>query len=168
MRLLSHSYAMKNEHGFSLLELMYIVIIGSILLGATVLILRPSDLRARARDENRLSDISSLERAFGEYFLSNESYPGDADYLYVSTSLPEGAISPLFNVQSGWIKTNMSSYLTKLPVDPINDATYNYSYMQSGSTFEINAVMEYLTEYSQNDGGDDSNVYEVGNDLTII
>ncbi len=157
-----------KSKGITLLELLITVTVVLILLAASVLVINPAEKLEKARDEKRLSDISSLERIVNEYKIDNGVYPDDADALRISTALPPGNAGPLQSTTLGWIKADLSAYNTKLPTDPKNDATYFYSYQQSGPTYELNARLEHLVELSQNDGGNDPDVYEVGDDLTII
>jgi prepilin-type N-terminal cleavage/methylation domain-containing protein len=85
------------------------------------------------------------------------------------------------NVDStGWIPVAFSSISFKtpfavLPVDPVNNATYYYSYAASSSgVFEIDAFMESqrygsggAKDIVQTDTGDNSSTYEVGTSLIL-
>ncbi len=86
---------------------------------------------------------------------------------------------------SGWLpvdftKISGGSPISNLPVDPSNTATLNaianadlvYRYVcdANDSTFEINATLE-SSEFASSlitDGGDNSNLYEVGTKLSIL
>lgn len=91
---------------------------------------------------------------------------------------------------NGWIKVNLSgltggSPLSHMPVDPVNtitdpdavvnaDLVYRYMCDKNDLTFEINARLESsaFTTSPDNrhttDGGNNSNLYEVGTKLTIL
>lgn len=127
-----------------------------------------SEIRAKARDDKRLGDMVTFERAVNEYFQANGSYPDTDDTTRTSITLPLGNLGPVGLVTDGWIDSDMSAYIPKLPTDPINDATYYYSYRHTTNSYEFNAVLEVLTEYSTGDGGDDDALYEVGNNLTVL
>lgn len=159
-----------HQKGITLIELILVIGIILIFFSVSYLFLRPNVLRAKGRDEKRISDVATLDRAINEFLIDNGFYPDFEDVVRVSTSLPAGNGGPLENVSSGWIDQDLSSYLSKLPTDPVNDAEYFYSYMHTGSVYEINAKLEYLNEYELNsyDGGDDDSVYEAGNDLTVL
>jgi hypothetical protein len=62
-------------------------------------------------------------------------------------------------VLSGKIDTNVYPDITP-PVD--------ITYIHTEDTYEIDTVLEYYTEKSENDGGNNPNVYETGNDLTLL
>jgi len=40
--------------------------------------------------------------------------------------------------------------------------------MHNDNGYELNVRLEILTEYSTDDGGNDTEVYEIGNNLNII
>ena len=85
---------------------------------------------------------------------------------------------------SGWVKVDFAqissgSPLARLPMDPNNTSTNCgegneacfYSYACNGTYYELNAAMEstrYIngggSDVESDDGGDDENLYEVGND----
>jgi type II secretory pathway pseudopilin PulG len=158
---------LKVQKGFTLFELIIIIATLSIFLSGTLILVKPAQLFKRGRDQKRLSDISAIERAFSEYLLDNNTFPDSADTSRTSTILPDGNSGPLENPASGWL-SDVSSYITKLPTDPLNNEAYFYSYQHTGSTFELNARLETLLDLAQNDGGNDSAVYEIGTDLTIL
>lgn len=84
---------------------------------------------------------------------------------------------------SGWIRVNLDSLIggspiSNFPVDPTNTVTaaaassslvYRYA-CKTDSTFEINAQLESdsLGARRTKDGGNNSNFYEVGTNLTIL
>ena len=156
--------------GFTLVELGIGVALLLVLTSFAVITLKPSEIYASGRDKKRISDISLLERMVSEYYVDHNEYPGVENVLYLSNLLPNGNIGPFQNPNTGWIGpgVDLSTYNVKLPTDPYNNDTYKYSYRYYNSTFEINAVLEVSNELMSNDGGDDNNVYEVGNDLTLL
>lgn len=153
--------------GLTLVEVLVVITIIVITTSTGVLILRPQERQAEARDNVRLSDVATLERAINEFVLDNGSYPDTTMTLRESIVLPTGNTS-LDNSASGWIDADLSTYTSRLPIDPINDSTYKYSYYHTLSAYEINAVLETFDTEAANDGGDDADVYEVGNDLTLL
>ncbi len=94
---------------------------------------------------------------------------------------------------TGWIPVNLASLtggspLSNFPLDPVNSVTtgsstagaltnsaqaYRYACKSSPLTFEINATLESTAYTSEDnkltkDGGNNSNLYEVGTDLNIL
>ena len=139
-----------NKIGSSILELVIIMGVLAVLALITYLLINPADVSATSRDERRLNDLQTLNRAINEYFIDNESYPGSENVNLVSTSAPSGSPESATN---GWIDTDMSFYFTKTPVDPLNDLTHFYIYRYVGSSYEINTVLENSAELMQDDGG---------------
>lgn len=94
---------------------------------------------------------------------------------------------------SGWIPVNLASItggspISNMPIDPVNDVVqgtstsdavtngalmYRYACDTASVTFEINAKLEsvaFVTEdpKATKDGGNNSNLYEIGTLLTIL
>ena len=157
----------KNSLGTTLLELMIAVLMLLVLLASSLLILDPIGSKKRANDNKRLSDISILERAVNEYRIDNNAYPDTVSTLRQSDVLAVNG-SNLAISTGGWIAANLSNYVTKQPVDPINTSNYVYKYIHNSKSYEINCVLEDSLTTMQNDGGNNAAVYEVGNNLTLI
>ena len=121
----------------------------------------------KARDTKRLTDLATLDRAISEFQLDNQAYPDTVSVLRVSNVLPDGGIA-VENAGSGWISQDLTSYMSRLPTDPINDDVHRYSYIHNEATYEVNARLEYYLEKAQEDGGNDINVFEDGNNLLLI
>jgi type II secretory pathway pseudopilin PulG len=163
----THKYH-KSELGMTFVDILVSLGILMIIFSAVLMIINPLEFQKKARDNKRLSGISNLDRAIGEYVLDKKTYPDVKDVTRTSNSLPSGNLGPYANALDGWIDSNLAQYLPSIPVDPTNDTTYHYTYRHSDYGYELNAVMEYYAEYGSNDGGSDVSVYEVGNDLTIL
>jgi prepilin-type N-terminal cleavage/methylation domain-containing protein len=156
-----------SEKGITLIEILITVVIISILTTSYFVYVNPMQSRAKARDNQRVSDISTLDRAITEYMMDNNGYPDTISTLRISTSLP-GACSSLYTATCGWIASDISKYTSRMPTDPLNDAQYHYSYIHDATSYELNAVLEYYTDHALTDGGDNDSVYEVGNNKTLI
>jgi prepilin-type N-terminal cleavage/methylation domain-containing protein len=156
-----------SQKGFTYVELTVVLVVLLVLITMTTIFINPLSQLKRSRDEKRLADILTLERAISEFVLDNKRYPDFEDTLRFSTSLPSGS-SDLSNANLGWIYDDFSGYLEKQPIDPINDGEFFYSYMHSSTGYEINARLESYTDEMVNDGGDRDDLYEVGNNLNLI
>ncbi len=170
--------------GFTLVELLVVIAIIAILAAIVVLIINPLELTRRSRDAARLTDMTSLQNAInvavqeatnsGTTILCAD--PGDP-FPCSGDSNPGSAANRAAG-GTGWVKVNLGSAqsvsVPTLPVDPVNDATYHYTYnadlVNNQEKWEINAVLE-SAQYSgkmTTDGGDNNAAYEVGSDLTIV
>ncbi|MCP3917330.1 MAG: prepilin-type N-terminal cleavage/methylation domain-containing protein [bacterium] len=103
--------------GFSLIELVVVILILTILAG--VIVPRLSDRQAAARDARRLSDLRTVRDAIEQYYLDKSAWPAAASDA------------------SGWDTTHVGNfihdlveegYMREVPRDPVNDATHNYQY----------------------------------------
>lgn len=131
-----------SNKGFTLLELLIVITILAVLSSVVVIVLNPAELLKRARDSQRISDLSSIKTAIS-YYLVNTSSPklslnGDA------TDCSDGTAKRLFSYQSGinfsgwasttvasqavngtgWIPVNLTdltggSPISKYPIDPV-------------------------------------------------
>ncbi len=157
-----------NNHGYSLISILIALAIFLFLIAGLMLSISPSEVRQRARDEKRLSDMATLDNIISEYKLDNDRYPDTVSTLRESTAIPSSNVGPLYDVTDGWIDGNFSAYVNRLPLDPFNDSTYHYYYQHNGYTYELNARLEYYAQYAEADGGNDPLLYELGDDLTIL
>jgi type II secretory pathway pseudopilin PulG len=156
--------------GKGIVTIVEMVVVMAVLLIFMAVVLMEIDLpekHANARDVKRVSDLSLLDSAINQYRMDNRNYPDTTNILRISTLLPSGG-TQLQNASSGWIKQDMSKYLPRMPTDPLNDATYYYSYIHNSSGYELDAKLELLTNQMQNDGGNDPNMYEIGTNLMLI
>jgi type IV pilus assembly protein PilA len=170
-----------KKNGFTLVELLVVIAIIAVLAAVVVLIINPLELTRQSRDTARLSDLTSLNNALN--VAVQEASTSGAQILCVGTTAPCSGTSntaPQTTTRkadgTGWVKVNLGSQtavsVPTLPADPVNDATYHYTYTTNGAgdKWEINAVLEsqkFQTKMAA-DGGDNDNVYEVGSDYTII
>ena len=102
--------------GFSLIELVVVVMIMTILAG--VIIPAVADRQALARDARRLTDMRTLQNAIEAYCLDTGDYPV-VENAGVWDDSSNGKLIPEL-VDSGYIREPI--------LDPINDATYQYKY----------------------------------------
>src|ERR1041385_6236773 len=97
----------KKEGGFTLLELLIVIVIIGIL--ALLIIPNITSAPKKARDTGRKTDLRAIQKALEEYFVSNNIYPASATW---QTDLTAGN-PPI---------------LKTIPVDPKNTGAYVYTY----------------------------------------
>lgn len=165
--------------GFTLIELLIVIAIISILVGATVFYIKPLELTKRTRDNNRLTDVSSLVQAINVAMTEATQSSQTASVLCNGGAAPCSGRSDTGTRKAdgtGWVKVNLAGQkvvpMPVLPSDPSNDTTYYYTYQTNatGDAYEVDTVLESDEQKGKmsNDGGNNDNVYEVGTDLTII
>lgn len=196
---------MKTKKGFTLLELLIVIGILSLLTAVAVIILNPPELLARARDGKRMNDLNKIKDAINLYLATatstdlSEGFAGD--YASVTVS---GARCPFIGTVTcppflggfvccevntsknidgnGWVKVDFrkaagGSPFAILPIDPVNNTVYYYTYAgnESKNTFELNVRLESKKYRDKmiTDGGNRNDCstytentcyYEVGND----
>lgn len=158
----------RKAFGFTLIELLIVIAVTMLIFTTILLITRPEEQKAKARDNRRLADITTLDRAILEYRIDNDVYPDLVNTLRTSTSLPVGNTGPYELITDGWLDADLSYYTSKLPIDPVNNGTYYYAYQHTTTNYELNARLEYYTGYMEEDGGNSASWYEIGTDLTIL
>lgn len=100
-------FRQSDEHGFTLVELMVVIVIIGLL--AAIVAFNVLPMGDKARVTKAKSDISTIEQALEMYKLQNMHYPSTAEGLQALVSRPNSASAS--DYQPG-------GYLKKLPKDP--------------------------------------------------
>ena len=108
-----------RQSGFTLVELMVVIVIIGLL--ATVVMLNVLPSQDKAMVEKARADISTLEQALETYRLENLSYPSTQQGLDALVKAPAGLARPERYREGGYIR--------RLPADPWGNA---YQYRQPG------------------------------------
>ncbi|MEJ6591822.1 MAG: type II secretion system major pseudopilin GspG [SAR86 cluster bacterium] len=118
------SYQMNRARGFTLIEIMVVVVILGILGSLIVpnIIGRPDEARATAAR----ADIEAIGNALELYRLDNGDYPSTDQGLEALVTQPSGYPEPR--------RWNPEGYLKKLPVDPWDEP---YLYFSEDRNFEV-------------------------------
>ena len=116
-----------GEDGFTLVELMVVIVILGLL--ATVVIINVMPSQDKAMRVKAEADIATMAQAMELYRLDNASYPGQGEGLQALVRPPASLAMPQ-NYRSG-------GYIKELPTDPWGRA-YQYRVPGSeGQPFEI-------------------------------
>ncbi len=186
----------QSKRGFTLIELLVVIAILAILAVAVVLILNPAELLKQGRDTTRISDLAAVNSAIALYVADVRSpvwsavsanCTGATPFTVAGASSTCTVVSSTVVTGSGWVPVQFNTIssgapLSRLPLDPVNSANYEYLFAASSTTgyFELAANMESI-KYSTNgtadvesntkDGGsgtNSNNVYQVGSELDLI
>lgn len=152
----------KNHTGFTIVELLVVIVVLGILAAIVIATLNPGEISAQAHDSSRITDINNLKNVI-DLFVVNKSDPnllGTSQKVYISIpdtsstctnitglpALPSGwsyncvTNANLKNANgTGWIPINLTSAtnsgsITVLPIDPQNDAASGRYYTYTVNT----------------------------------
>ncbi len=114
-----YKYNRKLNRGFTLIEVMVVVVILAILAAIIVprILKRPEEARVTAAKQ----DILAIQNALSLYKLDNGFYPSTSQGIQALVSKPSGSPVP-----QNWVA---GGYLKKLPVDPWGN---HYHYLHPG------------------------------------
>jgi general secretion pathway protein G len=116
----------EGESGFTLVELMVVIVIIGLL--ATVVMINVLPSQDRAMVEKAKADISTLDQAMEMFRLDNLTYPAATDGLQALVSPPPTLAQPARYRSGGYIK--------KLPNDPWG-RPYQYTVPGRSGAFDI-------------------------------
>lgn len=147
-----------------------------------------SEASKQERDVIRIEQLQTLKQVISLYLVSvgEPLLCPDSQTIYSSSklTLPSGwKMGPNVGITktngTGWIPINLDSYVRELYLDPVNDPDQNLVYVyvcdRETNKFELNAKLESIkygnkgyADTTSMDGGDEPEVYEVGNSYELI
>ena len=117
----------KSERGFTLLELLVVIVVIGIL--ALLVIPNLTSAPKKARDVQRKTDLKAVQKGLEEYYVSNSAYPVATSY----TAL--GAILTVGN----------PPIIKSMPNDP-NSSNPAYSFTGTATAYTLKGCLENLNE----------------------
>jgi len=116
---------MSEKKGFTMIELLISVLLLTVLSGVVMGVLNSAGYQKKGRDAQRLSDLKRLQTALELYYADNRVYPS--------------------GTKSSVALTELASYITPLPDDPLSTLDYTYTAVGSGAGYTVKANMELET-----------------------
>lgn len=129
---------MKNNKGFTLVELLITLAIIGIL--SSIIMVSLQGQRLRARDAKRRMDFDALKKSLELYYTSNNHYPDHGSHICIEADAT--------------FQSELEDYISYIPEDPIypqnrmgTSSCYYYMSINSGRDFKIRAIFESTEEY---------------------
>ena len=119
-------FRQNDDDGFTLVELMVVIVIIGLL--TTLVVVNVLPQLGKANQKKAEADISTLEQALETYRMDNRTYPSASDGLRALVQPPAGLTQPQLYQQGGYIK--------KLPDDPWG-RPYLYATPGRNGSFDI-------------------------------
>lgn len=117
------SWAQNKKQGFTIVELLVVVVVIGIL--AAITIVAYNGIQQRARDSARKSDIGVIQKALELYHIDNGGYPNCSGGTYLAGQ-GRGACD---TSTSGFVNALTPKYIDKTPKDPIHPVASSYRYV---------------------------------------
>lgn len=186
------------KKGFTLIELLVVIGVVAVLAVTVTLTLNPVELLRQARDSDRISSLTVLNKAMSVYLTTSATQSmGTSSVLYLSLpdssgtcashTLPAAPGGYTYSCQTssafestdgtGWVPVNFTDLevgapFSALPTDPLNtddDGSY-FMYITGGGRYAFSARMESdkFQAAAGQDNGSDLDRFEVGTNLALV
>ncbi len=150
-----------NQKGFTLIELLVVIAVIGAVAAVILFAINPVENMRKSRDARRQQDLANIRKALDIAIAKSTS-----DH----TQSADG---------TGWMPVNLQRYLPVLPLDPKNGdigimnssgntITPYYYFASDGQSYRLASYLESAanTGKTSQDGGAESDMLEVGNELT--
>ena len=163
--LLSKNKSTTNSYGFTLVELLIVIMVIGILSALVLSSINSEGIRGKSRDGQRAADLKKIQAALELYFVDNRSYPAAGSWEAIDGS------SAIETALEG-------SYISELPLDPKHNTSaaspcvtgaegYRYNYWSDGNKYVISAITEVSTS-AEGHACSDLNVWSTASCGTVI
>lgn len=105
---------MHKRHGFTIVELLIVIVVIAIL--AAITIVAFNGIQTRARNTQQISAAKGYLNAFAAYVATNNAYPGTAGVTRICLNLDQIACTSTANwYRNPTLETNLKTIITTLP-----------------------------------------------------
>jgi prepilin-type N-terminal cleavage/methylation domain-containing protein len=183
--------ALKYRQGFTIVELLVVIVVIGIL--AAITVVSYTGITNSAKDSTKMTNIKALDSAL-RIVSTLEQNLGNPNTVYVSLpdtlatcanlglpTLPTGwsyacvTAANLTNANgTGWVPVDLSGRISSLPVDDVNQVPNYWTYTTNGTQYHLTSTLSSpsnqlggSSDKVSNDGGANSSIYEVGTNTSI-
>ena len=117
---------MKNNQGFTLIELIIVIAIIAVLATTIISVINPVEYQKVSRDTVRLSNLNSISQALELYFAENKSYPV-APLPSTTEDLSE------YNSRLAWVDPSGCKYV----YENVGNSGYKIYSVKESKTFSV-------------------------------
>jgi general secretion pathway protein G len=117
----------KAQQGFTLIEIMVVILILGLL--ATLVVQSLRGATDKAKRTKAMADIAELKTALDRYYIDNGSYPSSEQGLQALVTPPSQGTQTA-NYEEG-------GYIRRIPNDPWNNP---YAYQSDGSNYSLKSL----------------------------
>ncbi|MDP3988395.1 MAG: type II secretion system protein GspG [Candidatus Levybacteria bacterium] len=118
--------------GFTLIELTVVIGILAVLSAFVIAIVNPAAQLQKARDGQRKSDLSQIQKSLEGYYQDHGRYPSNVSYQILRLDL-----SAVTRDNPSWIP-----YMNSVPQDPVSTKTYLYVVSSDGQSYYFYASLD--------------------------
>jgi prepilin-type N-terminal cleavage/methylation domain-containing protein len=139
--LITKKIFLKNNKGFSLVELL--VVISIIVLLSTIAMVSLNSIRQKARDTKRIADAKQISIALDFYFDKKELYP------ITTTAIILGTKNYSCLSENGFVASCNAElvYMKSIPSAPIPPIENQYTYISNdGNNYQLSFILEKINQ----------------------
>ena len=115
-----------DKKGFSVLEILLVIVLISILIGIVIIAINPGKQMADTHNAKRTVDVNNILNAVYEYSLNNNNtFPEDITYTQKEICLTSGNCNGM--VDLGALMAS-KKYLLSIPFDPTGSSVHGAGY----------------------------------------
>lgn len=154
----------RSRRGFTIVELLVVIVVIGIL--ATITVVAYNGTQARARDATRIDRLTTIAQALDMYYGDNGRYPPIQDGATAESTCGSQTENWGHCDRAKELADDLAPYMAIDPVSLSSATQGSYSYYYTGfgfDNYQHYGLLVYLEgSGGQNDGGSVSNAYEVG------
>ncbi len=126
---------LKSQKGFTLVEILIVVSLIAILAVVALITINPAEAQRRARDTQRIKDVSTMQSIVEQYMSDNPTTFSATNKVSTGGTNNCGT--------AGWVGIDLCAYANTLPLDPVN-RTSIVTTTASGNATSSPAVYELI------------------------